>query len=64
MLTGTPIENNTFDIYGQLSFACPGLLGNKLYFSQVYSNPIDQFEDVRRSKELEEKDPAFYIEKD
>src|SRR5690606_28336842 len=28
-LSGTPIENNTFDIYGQLSFACPGLLGNK-----------------------------------
>ena len=61
VLTGTPIENNTFDIYGQLSFACPGLLGNKLYFSQVYSNPIDQFEDVRRSKELEEKIRPFIL---
>ena len=26
VITGTPIENNTFDLYGQLSFACPGLL--------------------------------------
>src|SRR3546814_17000098 len=22
VITGTPVENNTFDLYGQLSFAC------------------------------------------
>src|SRR5699024_3833779 len=42
-LSGTPIENNTFDIYGQLSFACPGLLGSKLHFKNTYAIPIDRF---------------------
>lgn len=52
-ITGTPIENNTFDLYGQLSFACPGLLGTKQYFRDIYSTPIDRFNDSRRAKELQ-----------
>src|SRR5690606_23045454 len=43
VLTGTPVENNTFDLYGQLSFACPGLLGSKQFFKDTYAIPIDQF---------------------
>ena len=61
VLTGTPIENNTFDIYGQLSFACPGLLGNKQYFKDIYSIPIDRFEDNRRAKELQKKISPFIL---
>ncbi|MGB4398188.1 MAG: DEAD/DEAH box helicase [Daejeonella sp.] len=52
-ITGTPIENNTFDLYGQLSFACPGLLGSKQYFRDIYSTPIDRFKDNRRAMELQ-----------
>lgn len=52
-ITGTPIENNTFDLYGQLSFACPGLLGTKQYFRDIYSSPIDRFNDTRRARELQ-----------
>jgi SNF2 family DNA or RNA helicase len=52
-ITGTPIENNTFDLYGQLSFACPGLLGSKRYFRDIYSTPIDRFKDGRRAMELQ-----------
>ncbi len=51
-LTGTPFENNTYDIYGQLSFACPGLLGNKVHFKNIYSDPIDRFEDGGRADKL------------
>ena len=40
VLTGTPVENNTFDLYGQFSFACPGLLGNMTYFKEVYAIPV------------------------
>src|SRR5690606_7969148 len=47
VLTGTPIENNTTDLYGQLSFACPGLLGSRKYFKDVYAVAIDQF-DIRK----------------
>ena len=39
VITGTPVENNTFDLYGQLSFACPGLLGNQQYFKDIYARP-------------------------
>jgi len=51
-LTGTPIENNSFDIYAQLSFCCPGLLGNKSYFKNTYALPIDRFGDRKRAQEL------------
>ena len=61
VLTGTPIENNTFDLYGQLSFACPGLLGDKRYFRDHYSTPIDKFKDSRRAAELQRKVTPFIL---
>src|SRR3546814_18619467 len=61
VITGTPVENNTFDLYGQLSFACPGLLGNKQYFKEIYAVPIDQFADQKRAKELREKVRPFIL---
>jgi len=61
VLTGTPIENNTFDIYGQLSFACPGLLGSKQHFKDHYSMPIDKFKDGKRAKELQKKINPFIL---
>lgn len=61
VLTGTPIENNTFDLYGQLSFACPGLLGSKEQFKQIYSVPIDQFKDAKRAAELQRKINPFLL---
>ena len=61
VLTGTPVENNTFDLYGQLSFACPGLLGNKTQFRNHFSIPIDQFHDTDRAKELQQKINPFIL---
>jgi SNF2 family DNA or RNA helicase len=61
VLTGTPIENNTFDLYGQLSFACPGLLGTKQQFKELYSVPIDQFKDTKRAKELQQRISPFIL---
>jgi SNF2 family DNA or RNA helicase len=60
-LTGTPVENNTFDLYGQFSFVCPGLLGNKLYFKDTYALPIDQFQDSKRAAELQKKIKPFIL---
>ena len=60
-ITGTPIENNTFDLYGQLSFACPGLLGNKQYFKDIYSTPIDKFKVSKRANELRERIKPFIL---
>ncbi|MBB5638704.1 hypothetical protein HDE68_004639 [Pedobacter cryoconitis] len=61
VLTGTPIENNTFDLYGQLSFACPGLLGSKQYFRDHYSSPIDKFKDSRAALALKKKVSPFIL---
>jgi len=61
VLTGTPIENNTFDLYGQLSFACPGLLGNKIQFKNHFAIPIDRFEDSKRARELQKKVNPFIL---
>ncbi|MCZ4221979.1 DEAD/DEAH box helicase [Pedobacter rhodius] len=60
-LTGTPVENNTFDLYGQLSFACPGLFGSKQQFADLYSTPIDQFKDSKRAAELQKKIRPFIL---
>lgn len=61
VMTGTPIENSTFDIFGLLSFACPGLLGNKQFFRDTYATPIDQFELRRRATELEQRIAPFIL---
>ncbi|WP_312207738.1 DEAD/DEAH box helicase [Empedobacter sp.] len=61
VLTGTPIENNTFDLYGQLSFACPGLLGSKQHFKDIYAVPIDKFEYSKRALELQRKIKPFIL---
>jgi SNF2 family DNA or RNA helicase len=60
-LTGTPIENNTFDLYGQLSFACPGLLGSKQQFKELYSVPIDQFKETKRATEFQQRISPFIL---
>ncbi|MES2652010.1 MAG: SNF2-related protein [Bacteroidota bacterium] len=61
VITGTPIENNTFDLYGQFSFACPGLLGSREQFKQLYSVPIDQFKDRKRADELHKRIHPFLL---
>jgi SNF2 family DNA or RNA helicase len=61
VLTGTPIENNTYDLYGQMSFTCPGLLGSKNYFKDIYAEPIDKFKDSRRAEELRRKISPFIL---
>ncbi len=61
VITGTPVENNTFDLFGQLSFACPGLLGSKSYFKRLYSEPIDTYKSSKRTTELQNKIKPFML---
>jgi non-specific serine/threonine protein kinase len=41
-LTGTPVENSTFELWSQFAFLNPGLLGNLEYFKREISNPIEK----------------------
>ncbi len=42
ILSGTPMQNNTYDIYAQFNFLNPGLLGGRDFFRQEFANPIDK----------------------
>jgi SNF2 family DNA or RNA helicase len=61
VVTGTPIENNTFDLFAQLSFANPGLFGSQQRFKDEYSTPIDRFKDIARANELQQKINPFVL---
>lgn len=60
-LTGTPIENNTFDLYAQMHFANPGFLGTPKSFKDNYSLPIDKNGDKERADELRKMINPFMI---
>jgi SNF2 family DNA or RNA helicase len=52
VLTGTPLENTTLDLWSQISFINPGLLGPQSYFRNEYQNPIEKKGDESKSKRL------------
>jgi len=60
-LTGTPIENNTFDLYAQMHFVNPGFLGNMKSFKDHFSQPIDRDGDASRAAELRTLISPFLI---
>lgn len=60
-MTGTPIENNTFDLYAQMSFLNPGLLGSAKSFKENYAKPIDTGRDAEKAAELQRLIKPFIL---
>jgi SNF2 family DNA or RNA helicase len=52
ILSGTPIQNNTSDLFAQFSFLNPGLLGNREYFNREFAVPIDKLGSQEKTREL------------
>lgn len=52
VLTGTPLENTTMDLWSQMSFINPGILGTQSYFRQEFQVPIEKKGDEAKSKKL------------
>ncbi|MEO7316790.1 MAG: SNF2-related protein, partial [Ginsengibacter sp.] len=52
ILSGTPIQNNTFDLYAQMHFLNPGFLGNKEFFKAQFADPIDKFGSQEKAQQL------------
>jgi len=44
-MTGTPVENNTFELWSQFAFINPGLLGSMDYFKREFASPIESKQD-------------------
>ena len=51
-LSGTPLQNNTFDIYAQMNFLNPGMLGSMDHFKNEFAVPIDKFGEKEQKEHL------------
>ncbi len=52
ILTGTPLENSTLDLWSQMSFINPGLLGGQLFFRNEFLTPIEKHSDQDKTRKL------------
>jgi SNF2 family DNA or RNA helicase len=52
ILSGTPIQNNTFDLYAQMQFTNPGLLGSHHFFKTNFAVPVDKYGDTEKTQQL------------
>ncbi|POY37118.1 helicase SNF2 [Solitalea longa] len=52
ILTGTPVENTVADLWTQLSFVNPGLLGTHTYFQNEFIIPIEKKQDEEKLRRL------------
>ena len=52
VLTGTPVENNTVELWSQFAFLNPGLLGQIGYFKSAFTLPIEKYRDEETAQFL------------
>jgi len=52
VLTGTPIENSLTDLWTQLNFVNPGLLGELAFFRREFAKPIEKMGDDEQELKL------------
>jgi SNF2 family DNA or RNA helicase len=64
ILTGTPIENSTLDLWSQMSFVNPGLLGNQSFFKNEFLTPIEKNSDEKKTVKLNAIIKPFILRRD
>ncbi len=52
ILTGTPVENSTLDLWSQMTFINPGLLGSQRFFKNNFLLPIEKRNDFAKKEKL------------
>lgn len=60
-LSGTPVMNNTFDLYAQLHFLVPGLFGQPEFFRKEYAHPIDRERNEEKIRALQQLTAPFVL---
>jgi superfamily II DNA or RNA helicase len=61
VLTGTPVENSLTDLWSQLSFLNPGLLGGQQFFQDEFVNPVEKFQDENKKNQLRKLIEPFIL---
>lgn len=51
-LSGTPIENSLSDLWSQMQFLNPGLLGSYAFFKKTFQIPIEKTDDEEKKVQL------------
>jgi superfamily II DNA or RNA helicase len=60
-LSGTPVVNNTFDLYAQLNFSLPGMFGSREFFKREYADAIDRYRDEEKIQALQKLTAPFIL---
>jgi non-specific serine/threonine protein kinase len=60
-LSGTPLQNNIYDLYAQLNFLNPGMLGNMEFFKNEFANPIGKHQEQSKKDELKKLIFPFFL---
>lgn len=60
-LSGTPVQNNTFDLYAQMNFLNPGMLGSREAFMNDFATPIDKFREEEVIRQLRQLTYPFIL---
>ncbi|PST84936.1 helicase SNF2 [Pedobacter yulinensis] len=53
ILSGTPVENSVGDLWPQLTFLNPGLLGSQAFFNEEYVQAIEKKKDEDKARKLQ-----------
>ncbi|SEN62734.1 Helicase conserved C-terminal domain-containing protein [bacterium A37T11] len=61
ILSGTPVENSVADLWPQMSFVNPGLLGTHAYFQETFVNPIEKKKDEEQARRLQAMIKPFVL---
>lgn len=61
VLTGTPIENSLTDLWSQINFVNPGLLGTLNFFKRSFVHAIEKKRDEGREEKLKELINPFIL---
>ncbi|HPR31563.1 MAG TPA: SNF2-related protein, partial [Prolixibacteraceae bacterium] len=61
VLTGTPIENSLSDLWAQMNFLNPGLVGNYSFFQNEYVQPVEKGNDEQKQSLLKKLISPFIL---
>jgi len=53
VITGTPIENSLSDLWSQMNFLNPGILGNLAFFKRSFITPIEKHANEEQQEKLQ-----------